>query len=382
MTSYMDFAATMPMPAEVLAGYTELLATIGNPSSIHTFGQQARALVEEAREAIALAVNCDRNEVIFTGGGTESNNLAIKGLFDQQKKNDRKVIVSAYTEHHAVIDSIEWLEKHEGANVVWLPVDQSGIVDFEYFSKYLIDNHSQVALITLMLANNETGVITDIEKFAEKAKEYDIPFHTDAVAALGHIPIDFQKLKLTTMAISAHKVGGPVGVGALIVSRSAKLSTLQHGGGQERGLRSGTMNAAGNKAFAHALDLAIRNMDVGHERTKKLVQQIKQSISTTIENSKATAEGAPTMSHNAHFTFAGAKSDSLLFLLDQEGIAVSAGSACQAGVARPSHVLLAMGYPEDQANCALRITLGATTSQAEVDRLLEVLPGLVARARA
>jgi len=384
MAIYLDYAATVPMPVEVLAVYTDALAVVGNPSSIHSFGQTARQMVEEAREAIALAVNADRNEVIFTSGGTEGCNLAIKGLFWERNSNSvsRKKILSAYTEHHAVTDTIEWLEKYECAEAIWVPVAEDGEIDFDWYRNYLAEHSSEVALVTFMLANNETGVITDVKKFATEANKYAVPSHSDAVAAFGYLPIDFDDLGLSTMTISAHKVGGPVGVGALLVSRATKITALIQGGGQERGIRSGTLNAAGTKAFAFAADQALRNMGEHNQHTRKLIEQIRSSVQNNVPGAKFSRGNQPGLPHNAHFTFEGAKSDSMLFLLDQAGIAASAGSACQAGVARPSHVLLAMGRNEAEANGTLRFTLGTTTTQADVDRLLEILPGLVATARA
>jgi cysteine desulfurase len=384
MAIYLDYAATVPMPPEVLAQYTNALAVVGNPSSIHSFGQSARQMVEESRESIALAVNADRNEVIFTSGGTEGNNLAIKGLFWQRNKEftSRKKIVSAYTEHHAVIDTIEWLEKNDNAEAVWVPVSEDGEIDFEWFSNYLAEHNEEIALATLMLANNETGVVTPLKKFSAVASHHQIPIHTDAVAAFGYVPIDFAELGIATMAISAHKVGGPVGVGALLVSRSTKITSLIQGGGQERGIRSGTLNAAGTKAFAYAAEVALANMDSHNSHTRKLVEKIRNTVGQQIPGARFSRGDQPGLAHNAHFTFAGAKSDSLLFLLDQAGFAASAGSACQAGVARPSHVLLAMGRSEAEANGTLRFTLSERTTEAQVAQLLDILPNLVSTARA
>jgi cysteine desulfurase len=384
MATYLDYAATVPMSGEVLAQYADALAVVGNPSSIHSFGQSARQMVEESRESLALAVNADRNEVIFTSGGTESNNLAIKGLYWERNKEftSRKKIVSAYTEHHAVTDTIEWLEKHEGAEAIWVPVSEDGEIDFAWYRNYLAEHSNEIALVSLMLANNETGVITELKKFIDIAREFHIPTHSDAVAAFGYLPIDFAELGLSTMAISAHKVGGPVGVGALMVSRATKITSLIQGGGQERGIRSGTLNAAGAKAFAFAADLALKNMDTHNVHTRKLVEQIKATVLHEIPGARFSRGDQPGLPHNAHFTFQGAKSDSLLFLLDQAGFAASAGSACQAGVARPSQVLLAMGRSEAEANGTLRFTVGNRTSEAEVEQLLSLLPDIVATARA
>lgn len=382
MAVYLDYAATVPIHPDVLTAYIEDLKLVGNPSSIHTFGQKSRELIEEAREQLALAVGADRNEVIFTSGGTEGNNLAIKGLFWQRANSTRRQIVSTATEHHAVTDVIDWLVEHEGAEAIWVPVSETGKVDFDWYANYLEKHGNQIALTTFMFANNETGVITDVAKFAAEAGKYSIPTHSDAVAAFGYLDLNFNNSGLATMAISAHKVAGPVGVGALIVSRSTKLSSLFQGGGQERGIRSGTLNAAGAKAFARAADLALKNCDEHNTHTRTLIEKVKTTVLSQIEGARFTRGDEPGLSHNAHFTFDGAKSDSLLFLLDQAGFAASAGSACQAGVARPSHVLLAMGRTEAEANSTLRFTIGSATTEADIDRLLEILPEIVLKARA
>ena len=383
MAIYLDYAASVPINAEVLATFTEALAVSGNPSSTHSFGQTSRMMLEEARERLALAVGCDRNEVIFTAGGTESDNLAIKGLFWQRNGEDsrRKLIVSAYTEHHGVIDPIEWLETHEGAEVIWLRVLENGVVDLKSLENVLLDRGNEVALISLMWSNNETGVITDIHAVTALAAKHGIPVHSDAVAAFGHMPIDFAKSGLAAMSISAHKIAGPVGVGALILSRASKLTSLIHGGGQERAVRSGTMNSAGAKAFAHAAELAIKHLDAHNKHTLLLIKKVRDFVESNIADACFSRGDAEGLSMNAHFTFEGLKSDGLLFLLDQAGFAVSAGSACQAGVARPSHVLLAMGRSEAEANGSLRITIGEQTTEAEIDALLAVLPAAVESAR-
>ena len=383
MAIYLDYAASVPINAEVLATFTEALAVSGNPSSTHSFGQNSRMMLEEAREGIALAVGCDRSEVIFTSGGTESDNLAIKGLYWQRNREDalRKVIVSAYTEHHGVIDPIEWLEKHEGVEVIWLPVSGSGVVDLVALAKLLTERADEIALISLMWANNETGVITDIHAVTALAAKHEVPVHSDAVAAFGHMPLNFAKSDLAAMSITAHKIAGPVGVGALILSRAAKVTSLIHGGGQERSVRSGTMNAAGAKAFAHAAELAAKNLDAHNEHTLRLVKKVRDQIESKIAGARFSRLDEPGLSMNAHFTFEGLKSDGLLFLLDQAGFAVSAGSACQAGVARPSHVLLAMGRSEAEANGCLRITVGEQTTEADIEAFLQVLPEAVEAAR-
>lgn len=376
MSVYLDYAATTPLRKEVFDCYVEHLQTLGNPSSVHSSGQLVRRALEEARESLAKSVDCNRSEVIFTSGGTESDNLAIKGLFWQRVAEDAKriVIISAATEHHASIDPMEWLDKHDGAEILWLPVDDQGAVDLVFLEQYLSSNYSKVALINLMWANNETGVITDIEKVVTLARPYEIPVHSDAIAAFGHIPISFSASGLAAMSISAHKIGGPVGAGALIVSRATKLVSIIHGGGQERGMRSGTMNAPVAKAFALAAELSIAELSEEYSRLETLRNKLVQGVKEITPLARLTAELSPRMPHNAHFAFDGCSGDSLLFLLDQQGVCVSVGSACQAGVNGPSHVLVAMGRTQSQANGCIRMTLGKQSTQADVDAFLHALP--------
>jgi cysteine desulfurase len=376
MPVYLDYAATAPLRKEVLDCYVEHLQTLGNPSSVHSSGQLVRRTLEEARESLARSVDCNRSEVIFTSGGTESENLGIKGLYWQRVGEDanRKVIISAAIEHHGSLDPMEWLEKHDAAEILWLPVDYQGVIDYKFLEEYLNDNHNKVALINLMWANNETGVITDIEKIVSLAKPFGIPVHSDAIATFGHIPISFAKSGLSAMSISAHKIGGPVGAGALIVSRSTKLVSIIHGGGQERGMRSGTMNAPVAKAFALAAELAVSELEAEAKRLNVLRDKLVQGVLALSPLANHTSAEVMRMPHNAHFTFEGCSGDSLLFLLDQQGVCVSVGSACQAGVNGPSHVLLAMGRTEREANGCLRMTLGRETTEADVEVFLEALP--------
>lgn len=376
MRVYLDNAATTPIRPEVLECYIDTLKLIGNPSSVHSSGQQVRQVLEEARESIAKSVDCDRSEVLFTSGGTESDNLAIKGIYWQRRAEDskRSVVLSAGTEHHGVIDPIEWLETHEGAEVVLVPVNFDGDIDLGWLAEYLSTNHSKVALISLMWANNETGVVTDIHAVTSLASNFGIPVHSDAVAAFGHMQTRFSKSGLAAMSISAHKLGGPVGIGALIVSRSTKLVSIIHGGGQERGMRSGTMNAPAAKAFALAAEVATSTLDAERARLAELKSKLTTSAKALHNSLNLTAEATETLPHITHFTLTGGSGDSLLFLLDQEGISVSTGSACQAGVNRPSHVLIAMGRTEDEAKGCLRITFGHESSESDVDALLASLP--------
>ena len=376
MTVYLDYAATTPLRKEVFDCYVSYLQQLGNPSSVHSSGQKVRRALEEARESLAKSVDCDRNEVIFTSGGTESDNLAIKGLYWQRKAEDskRNVIISAGTEHHAVIDPIEWLEKHDGAEILWLPVDSEGVVDLDFLAAFLAEKAESVAVITLMWANNETGVITDIPRVVAIANQYGIPVHSDAIAAFGHLPLSFKASGLAAMSISAHKIGGPVGAGALLVSRATKLVSLVHGGGQERGMRSGTMNAPIAKAFSLAAEIAVSELEPEMQRLQKLRDYLVSGVQSIAPVAKHTGSKAKRMPHNAHFTFEGCSGDSLLFLLDQQGVCVSTGSACQAGVNGPSHVLVAMGRSERDAYSSLRMTLGQQTTQEDIDHFLKALP--------
>ena len=376
MSVYLDYAATSPLRKEVFDCYVEHLQNLGNPSSVHSSGQLIRRALEEARESLAKSVDCNRSEVIFTAGGTESDNLAIKGLYWQRNSevSKRPLIVSSGTEHHASIDPMEWLQNHDGAEIVWLPVDYQGLIDFEFFEDFLVENHSRVALVNLMWANNETGVITDIARVVELAKKFEIPVHSDAIAAFGHIPVSFAKSGLNTMSISAHKIGGPVGAGALIVSRSTKLVSIIHGGGQERGMRSGTMNAPVAKAFALAAEIAVAELDSETLRLSALRDRLVEGVKALTPFAHHTAGAVARMPHNAHFTFEGCSGDSLLFLLDQQGVCVSVGSACQAGVNGPSHVLVAMGRTEREANGCIRMTLGKDSTDKDIDAVLSALP--------
>jgi cysteine desulfurase len=383
VTTYLDHAATTPIRPEVLVAYTEALKSVGNPSSVHKFGQDARNALEAARESLALCVGANRSEVIFTSGGTESDNLAIKGLYWQRNGDDvnRKVIISAGTEHHGVLDPIYWLADNQGAEIELVPVDARGVFDLEWLAKYLADNASQVALISLMWVNNETGVIADMAAITSLASEYGIPVHSDAVAAFGHIPVNFATSGLAAMSITAHKIGGPVGSGALIVGRSVKLTSLVHGGGQERGMRSGTMDAAGAQAFALAAELAVAEVAEETNRLAALSVRLVDQVQSAAPDAVLSRGDADGLAATIHFTFPGCSADSMIFLLDAAGVSVSAGSACTAGVNRPSHVLLAMGRSEDEATGALRITLGYTTTQTDIDNFLRAFPSVHASAK-
>ena len=381
MSVFLDHASTTPVRPQV----KELLATLwdqtGNPSSVHSAGQKSRAILEEARERLAKVVNCHPSEVIFLSGGTEGCNQAIKGIFWQQRAENptKTVIISAYTEHHAVIDTLEWLEKHENAEIIWLNVNKSGAFDLEQLEELVAKRSAEIALIALMWANNETGVVSNMAEITKIAG--NIPVFSDAVAALGHLKVDFKASGLSAMAISGHKIGAPIGVGALIVSRKLKPVSLIHGGGQERGLRSGTMNYPLAMAFAFAAELADAELETKTKRLQELRDQSEERLSKLEPDVIFTTRGQSRLVDNSHMIFPGCTSDSLLFLLDQQGIEVSAGSACQAGVVGPSHVVLNMGYDEKLASAPLRVTLGWSTQADDLEKLLTVLPAAYSAAK-
>ncbi|WP_457962940.1 cysteine desulfurase [Arthrobacter sp. D1-29] len=384
MPVYLDHAATTPLSAEALAALTRELARTGNPSSLHGSGRRARRSVEDARETIAAAAGAHPSEVIFTSGGTEADNLAVKGLFWSRSGEDssRRRILCSAIEHPAVLDTVEWLERHEGAVVTWLPVDADGVVDLEVLRSELEREPGTVALVTVMWANNEVGTIQPVHRIVELAHVAGVPVHSDAVQAFGSLPVDFKGSGLDAMSISGHKIGGPVGVGALLLGRAVKLTPVQHGGGQERDVRSGTLDTASIAAFAAAAQTVTANLATESARISKLRDSLIEGVRGSIP--EVVLRGAPAegrLPGNAHFTFPGCEGDSLLFLLDLAGVESSTGSACTAGVPRPSHVLLAMGLDEETARGAQRFTLGHASTPADVDALLAALPNAYERAQ-
>ncbi|MDQ0768531.1 cysteine desulfurase [Pseudarthrobacter defluvii] len=384
MPAYLDHAATTPLSGAALAALTRELARTGNPSSLHGSGRRARRAVEDAREAIAAAAGAHPSEVIFTSGGTESDNLAVKGMYWSRVAEDpkRRRILCSAVEHHAVLDTVEWLERHEGAEVTWLPVDGEGVLDLEVLETELSREPGTVALVTVMWANNEVGTIQPIQRIVELAHAAGAPVHSDAVQAFGSVPVRFKESGLEAMSISAHKIGGPVGVGALLLGRAVTLTPVQHGGGQERDVRSGTLDTASIAAFAAAAEAAAAALPAEAARIAglrdRLIDGVRERVPEAVLRG---APGAGRLPGNAHFTFPGCEGDSLLFLLDLAGIESSTGSACTAGVPRPSHVLLAMGLDEETARGAQRFSLGHASTGADVDALLAALPEAYARAR-
>lgn len=381
---YLDHAATTDVLPAAIDAMVEQMRAGGNPSSLHALGRDARATVEYARERIARAIGADPAEVIFTSGGTEADNLAVKGIYWKRREEDpqRTRILVSSIEHHAVEDTCEWLEKAEGAHVEWIPVDERGRVNPQTVRELIEKNPDDVALVTVMWANNEVGTVQPIPEIAAIAAEYGIPMHSDAVQAFGAVPIDFHASGTTTLAISGHKIGGPMGIGALVATRAVQMTPVLHGGGQERSVRSGTIDAPAIAGFAEAAVHAVEHLPEESARIAALRNELVAAVSALIPQAHLSGEDPLTEEHpgqkrlpgNAHFTFENAEGDTLLFLLDMQGISSSTGSACNAGVTRPSHVLIAMGMDEDTARSAQRFTLGHSSTGADIARLIAALP--------
>jgi cysteine desulfurase len=382
---YLDHAATTPMLPAALAAMTEELAQIGNPSSLHNAGRRARRVVEESREQIAEAVGARPSEVIFTSGGTEADNLAVKGLYWARHAADpqRRRVLATEVEHHAVLDSVHWLASHEQAEATWLAVDSTALLRPAVLMDAITADPDSVAMTTVMWANNEVGTVQPIAELAGIAREYGILFHTDAVQAAGQLPVDFAASGVDALTITGHKIGGPVGVGALLLARGVRPVPVLHGGGQESEVRSGTLDAPAIRAFAVAVGLTVAGRDDEASRLAKLrddlIAQVIAAVPDAILNGVPPGPGR--LPGNAHFSFPGCEGDALLMLLDARGIACSTGSACTAGVAQPSHVLLAMGADEARARGSLRFSLGHTSTQDDVDALGAVIGEAVERAR-
>ncbi len=380
---YLDHAATTPMHPAAVEAMTAVLCTVGNASSLHTSGRTARRRIEESRELIADRLGARPSEVIFTAGGTESDNLAVKGIYwarrDAEPRHRR--IIASEVEHHAVLDSVNWLAEHEGAEVTWLPTAADGSVSAAALREAL-RSHDDVALVSVMWANNEVGTVMPAAELAAVAAEYGVPMHSDAVQAVGQLPVDFAASELSAMSVAAHKFGGPPGVGALLVRRDVTCVPLSHGGGQERDIRSGTADVAGAVGMAAAARIAVDGIEANSARLRALRDRLIEGVLAGIEDvSLNGARDTLRLPGNAHFTFRGCEGDALLMLLDANGIECSTGSACTAGVAQPSHVLLAMGADPASARGSLRMSLGHTSVDTDVDAVLQVLPAAVDRAR-
>ena len=382
---YLDNAATTPISEVALQAFIEQSRQLGNPSSLHTYGRKVRKDVEEAREKLAGLIGCHSSEIIFTGSGTEANNLAIKGAYwhRNQGGKQRNVIVISAFEHHAVLDPARWLEDFEGAELVEIPVTREGFVNLSELRNVILERHDEIALISIMHSNNEVGTVQPMDDISKIAQEFKIPLHTDAVQSLGKVPLSFKELELFAMTISAHKVGGPIGVGALILQKGIDITPILHGGGQERDIRSGTVNAAGIIAFVAATQSAMRDLESNAVKIsalrRKLVAAIQAEISDATLN--GVLEGA-TLPGIANISFPNTESDALLLLFDAEGIACSTGSACSAGVQEASHVLMAMGLSEKEARSSLRFSLGTGNSDSDIEYLQTCIKRVIDRARA
>jgi cysteine desulfurase len=368
-------------PAAVEA-MTAVLGAVGNASSLHTSGRTARRRIEESRELIAEKLGARPSEVIFTSGGTESDNLAVKGIYwarrDAEPRHRR--IVTSEVEHHAVLDSVNWLVEHEGAEVTWLPTASDGSVSAAAL-RAVLQSHDDVALVSVMWANNEVGTVMPIAELAAVAAEFGVPMHSDAVQAVGQLPVDFAASGLSAMSVAAHKFGGPQAVGALLLRRDVACVPLSHGGGQERDIRSGSPDVPGAVGMAAAIRIAVDNLEAGSARLRALRDRLVDGVLAEIDDVVVNGAREPRLPGNAHFTFRGCEGDALLMLLDANGIECSTGSACTAGVPQASHVLVAMGADAATARGSLRLSLGHTSVDADVDAVLQVLPAAVARAR-
>ncbi|MFC2020611.1 cysteine desulfurase NifS [Chloroflexota bacterium] len=375
---YLDYAATTPTDAEVVKAMLPYFTdAFGNPSSIYSYGQENKTVIEEARTNIASFIGARDEEIVFTSGGTEADNTALKGVaFANESKGNH--IITSPIEHHAVIETCEFLEKR-GFTITYLPVDGHGLVDPDDVRKAITN---KTILISVMQANNEVGTIEPIAELAGIAREARIYFHTDAVQAVGHIPLDVNELGVDLLSISAHKLYGPKGVGALYVRKGTRLIPFIHGGGQERGLRAGTENVPGIVGFSRAVELARQEINEEAERLTSLRDRLINGLQERIDHVRLNGHPVKRLPNNVNVSVEYVEGESMLLNLDLEGICASTGSACTSGSLEPSHVCLAMGLPHEQAHGSLRLTLGKWTEEEDINRVLEVLPGIVAKLRA
>lgn len=378
--AYLDNAATTAMLPEALEVMYREAANVGNASSLHGAGRRARRVVEESREKLAAAVGAKPQEIIFTASGTEANNLAVKGMFWNAGATKR-AILSSPVEHHAILDPLEWLEREHNVTLHLADVDSNGRTKVESVAQLLSEHQNEISFVTVMHSNNEVGALQPVEEIAAISREYKIPIHSDAVQSFGKVPLDFAKLGVNAMTISGHKIGGPLGVAALVAKKELELTPLLHGGGQERDVRSGTLHTPAIAAFATAAELSHQRLLANADRIKALRERLIQGVTTAVADVRLNG-GASTLPGIAHFTFAGAEGDALLLLLDAQGVQCSTGSACSAGIAQPSHVLIAMGMAPKVARSSIRFSIGTTTTEAEIDRAISVINEVVTRARA
>ena len=374
---YMDYNATTPVRMEVLEAMLPFFSEkFGNPSSVHWGGRQVKGAIEEAREHVARLVNCDPSEVIFTAGGSEADNMAVKGVAAGLLPKGNHILTTQ-VEHPAVINTCRYLER-TGYEVTWLHVDDRGLPDLEEVERSITD---RTILISAMYANNETGVLLPVEKIGELAARRGVYFHCDAVQAAGRIPVDCRAMNIQLLSLSGHKLYAPKGVGALIVRKGVKAFPLIHGGSQERSRRAGTENVPGIVAFGKACELAADGMACEADRLENLRDRLEQKIAQRVKGIKINGHSGPRLPNTSNISFSGVAADSLLLSLDLEGVAVSSGAACGSGTLKVSHVLAAMGLPSELAKGSIRFSLGRGNSEADVDRVLDILPGIVDRLR-
>ena len=375
---YLDHAATTPVRAEVLAAMEPFFGPkFGNPSSVHRWGREARAALDDARERLAATLGASSDEIVFTSGGTECDNLAILGSWRLLREKGKRAVVTTPIEHKAILAAMHHA-KHEGAEERLLAVDGSGLVRDESFDALVDDD---VAVCSVMWVNNEIGTVQPIAKLAERAKARGVLFHTDAVQAFGHIPVSVKTTPVDILSLSGHKIGAPKGIGAIYIRRGTFVEPLQFGGSQNRGVRPGTENVAAAVALARAAELAIKELTTEMPKIESMRDQLQRELEERIPDAVVHAAGAPRAPHILNISVPGTDSESMLLALDMSGVACSSGSACQSGTVDPSHVLEAIGVPRELAIAAVRMSLGSLTTQACVERVVQLFPALIAKAR-
>ncbi|MFZ9926849.1 MAG: cysteine desulfurase family protein [Candidatus Nanopelagicaceae bacterium] len=379
-SAYLDNAATTAMLPEALEVMYRESANVGNASSLHGAGRRARRVVEESREKLAAAVGAKPQEIIFTASGTEANNLAVKGLYWRAGASKR-AIVSTPIEHHAILDPLEWLEREQSVTLHMAEVDSDGTTKVDSIAQLLSEYQKEISFVTVMHSNNEVGALQPVAEIAAISREYEMPIHTDAVQSFGKVPLDFGKLGVSALTISGHKIGGPLGVAALVAKKDLELTPLLHGGGQERDVRSGTLHTPAIAAFATAAELSQQRLQINADRIRSMRERLINGVTAAVDDVRING-GENTLPGIAHFTFAGAEGDALLLLLDAQGVQCSTGSACSAGIAQPSHVLIAMGMAPKIARSSIRFSIGTTTSEKDIDKAISVISEVVSRARA
>ncbi len=376
---YMDSSATTPTDPKVIEAMKPYFSEIyGNPSSFHSYGRDAKKAIMEARDNLADLIGAKSKEIVFTSGGTEADNYAIKGVAEALKDTGNHIITSAI-EHHAVLHACEYLEKKRGFEVTYLPVDETGMINLADLEDEIRED---TILITIMTANNEVGTIQPIAEIGEIAAENEITFHTDAVQAVGNIPVDVQELKADLLSLSAHKFNGPKGIGALYIKQGTKINKFMHGGAQERNRRATTENVPGIVGLGKAAEIAKKELPAKIKRIKSLRDKLIEGIQERIDEVQLNGHRKKRLPNNVNFSLKYIEGESILMKLDMEGIAASSGSACTSGSLDPSHVLLAMGLSHGVAHGSLRLSLGKYNTEEEVDKVLEVLPGVVESLRA